>query len=92
MTVRSVIKRAPWRFHGETGEGSPDAIFTIECMTCHEESEPVDNDGRVPQEWAMQHTGRNTDHRLFKLHTETYWRVDPASGNPLCEEDGCPTP
>nr|WP_169317070.1 hypothetical protein [Actinacidiphila oryziradicis] len=52
----------------------------------------MDNDGRVPQEWAMQHTGRNTDHRLFKLHTETYWRVDPASGNPLCEEDGCPTP
>ncbi|AZQ70268.1 hypothetical protein EKH77_02710 [Streptomyces luteoverticillatus] len=60
----------------------PDAIYSMECMTCGAVSEVTDNDAGPGQYWSLSHAGRNSDCRVFKLHTETYWQTEPACGNP----------
>jgi hypothetical protein len=83
--ARLIIKAAEWTLSAGGGEGAPEAIFVVECMSCHAESAPVDNDRLEVEMWALRHTGGNPSHRLFKLRTESYWRTDPAPGNPYHE-------
>ena len=87
MTARVIIKSAHWALRAGGGEGAPEAIFIVECMTCHEECDPVDNDRLEVELWALKHTGSNPSHRLFKLRTESYWRTVPAPGNPYREHE-----
>lgn len=54
-------------------EGAPRAIFEMECMTCHAQSDATDNDPSPAREWALMHRAENPKARVFKLHTETYW-------------------
>ncbi|MGP3982892.1 DUF7848 domain-containing protein [Streptomyces sp. KR80] len=85
---QTIIRAAEWTLGPETGEGAPQAIFSVACVTCHEESQPVD-DERLPMEiWALKHTGLNPAHRQFRLTTESFWRVTPAPGNPYYDEPG----
>jgi hypothetical protein len=85
--TRSIIKAAEWALGAETGEGSPEAIFSAACLACGAESQPTDND-RLPVEiWALKHTGSNPTHRQFKASAETFWRVTPTGDNPYREVD-----
>ncbi len=79
MSRRSIIKSADWVLTVGGGEGAPGAIFSVECMTCHQASAPVDDDRVAAESWALKHTLMNPMHRLFKLLTESYWRTGPAS-------------
>ncbi|UCM89271.1 DUF7848 domain-containing protein [Streptomyces marincola] len=88
MSPRAVIKAAEWTLAEETAEGSPRAIFRVECVTCGAESEMVDNEPQPVEMWALQHTGRNITHRQFRLTTQWFWHVFPAPGNPLYELEG----
>ncbi|WP_127356849.1 DUF7848 domain-containing protein [Actinacidiphila soli] len=59
MSAHVIIRAAEWILGQETSEGAPQAIFVVVCMTCAEESQPVD-DERLPVEvWALKHTGLN---------------------------------
>lgn len=82
---RLLMKFMDWALSFDNREGVPEAIFEMECMICHAVSEACDNEGESSQLWALKHTGRHPDHRVFKLLTETFWRVDPMSGNPYAE-------
>ncbi|WP_437098606.1 DUF7848 domain-containing protein [Streptomyces flavidovirens] len=86
--VRGLARRfalAVWRLVPHDEEGVPVAIFEMECMTCNERSGPDDNTGERPQMWTLEHAGTAPGHRLFKLHTETYWRAEPSASNPLAQ-------
>ncbi|MEU1626611.1 hypothetical protein ABZ746_15035 [Streptomyces sp. NPDC020096] len=83
--MTTIIRGAEWNLGAETTPGAPEAIYVVECVACHDQSDPVDNDRLEVEMWALKHTGRNTSHRLFKLKTETFWRVSPVPGNPLYE-------
>ncbi|SOD62097.1 hypothetical protein SAMN06297387_104267 [Streptomyces zhaozhouensis] len=83
ITPRSVIKAAEWTLSEETAEGAPRAIFGVTCVTCAAESGFVDNEPHPIEMWALRHTSLHTGHRLFRLTTEWFLRVDPAPGNPL---------
>lgn len=85
MSPRVIIKSAEWALRDGGGEGAPQAIFIVECMTCHRKSQRVDNDRLAVEMWALKHTGLNPQHRLFKLKTECYWRTAPVPGNPYYE-------
>jgi hypothetical protein len=85
MGSRVIIKAAEWTLSVETAEGAPLAIFSVVCMACGEESEAADND-RLPVEvWALKHTGLNPTHRQYQPKVLSFWRVDPAPGNPYLE-------
>jgi hypothetical protein len=80
---RAIIKAAEWTLRATTPEGAPQAIFAVMCMTCHAESEAVDDERLSVELWTLKHTGRNPAHRLFKLTTECWWEVGPEPGNPF---------
>ncbi|GGX26530.1 DUF7848 domain-containing protein [Streptomyces chryseus] len=87
MTAKALARTfalAVWRLVQHDEEGVPAAIFEMECMTCHERSGP-DETGKRPPIWALEHAGMAPGHRVFKLHTETYWRAEPSASNPLAE-------
>lgn len=83
VSVRAIIKAADWTLSAETAEGAPSGIFQVQCIACAETSPAVDDDRLAVELWALKHTGANSDHRQFKLLTESFWRVDPAPSNPL---------
>jgi hypothetical protein len=59
--------------------------FATSCLACGAESEAADND-RLPVEvWALKHTGLNPTHRQYQPKILSFWRVDPAPGNPYLE-------
>lgn len=85
MSPRTIIRAAEWTLSAETAEGAPRGIFGAQCITCGEEAAPTDDD-RLPVEvWVLQHTGANPDHRQYAATVQTFWRVDPAPGNPYYE-------
>ncbi|WP_164836288.1 DUF7848 domain-containing protein [Actinacidiphila soli] len=85
MNPSAIIKAAEWTLSVEAADGAPSGIFQVQCIACAEMSPAVDDDRLAVELWAMKHTGANTAHRQFKLATESFWRVDPAPSNPLCE-------
>ncbi|MBZ4322523.1 DUF7848 domain-containing protein [Streptomyces huiliensis] len=85
MTPRLRLLVANWALRLLTGEGVPDAIYSMECMTCGAQSEATDNDAGPAQEWTLSHTGRDPQCRVFKLHAETYWRTEPCQDNPYAD-------
>jgi hypothetical protein len=90
LTPRLIIRSAEWALRDGGGEGAPEAIFIVACMSCHGESDPVDNDRLAVEMWALKHTGLNPEHRLFKLKTESFWRTAPVPGNPYYESEAGP--
>ncbi|MHC0431245.1 DUF7848 domain-containing protein [Streptomyces sp. O3] len=82
MSPRRRFAYAVWTVSADTRPGVPAGVFQLACMTCHQESPVTDNSTTVQQDWALSHTGQHPDHREYKLTTETYWRTDPAEGNP----------
>ncbi|OEJ57883.1 hypothetical protein BGM19_07805 [Streptomyces agglomeratus] len=89
MTVKGLARTfalAVWRLVQHDEEGVPVAIWQMECMTCHDRSDPDDNMGKQPQLWSLEHAGTAPGHRVFKLHTETYWRAEPSASNPLAKD------
>ncbi len=87
MGRRTIIKVAEWTLNAETAEGAPLAIFSAACIECGAESEASDND-RLPVElWALKHTGLNPTHRQYQPKALSFWRVDPAPGNPYLEQE-----
>lgn len=88
--IRSVIKAADWELGEETSKGAPRGIYHAECLTCGAVSKAVD-DARLPVKvWALKHTGHNPSHRQYKAVIESFWRVDPAPGNPYHALDRSP--
>ncbi|MEV4434472.1 hypothetical protein [Streptomyces sp. NPDC049585] len=85
MTPRLHLAVANWALRLLTGEGVPDAIYSMECMTCGAESGATDNDAGPAQHWSLSHTGRSPGCRVFKLHAETYWRTEPCQDNPYAD-------
>jgi hypothetical protein len=84
-----VIKRAEWTLTEDNSGSASQRSFRVICLTCAEGSPVVEDDSeRVRlEDWALEHTGRNTEHRKYELTTQSPWRVDPAPGNPLYREE-----
>ncbi len=82
MTRPNVVMSAEWTLSAETAQGAPSGIFHATCLACGAQSEPVDNEPLPVELWALRHTGRHPRHRQFTFVTESFWRVDPAPGNP----------
>lgn len=83
--TRSIITAAAWTLGLDTGDDTPDGIYSVVCLSCGAASAATD-DERLPAEvWALKHTGLNPDHRRFKARLETFWCVTPAEGNPYRE-------
>jgi hypothetical protein len=85
--TRSIITAAEWTLGPEASDHTPEAIYSVVCLSCSAASTAMDNE-RLPVEvWALKHTGLNPDHRQFKATVETFWRVCPAEGNPYREKE-----
>lgn len=82
------IQAAEWTLRGETGEGVPQGVYSALCVACGEEAEPVDDESLPVEVWALKHTGLNPTHRQYKAMVESFWRVDPAPGNPYSRPNG----
>ncbi|MET7646343.1 hypothetical protein ABZS83_22495 [Streptomyces sp. NPDC005426] len=87
MAVRSVIRRADWTISADREPGASGPVFELECTTCMDRSDAAE-ERTLPEDWALSHTGRNTDHRGYRAITTAFFRVTPAPGNPLYEGDG----
>ncbi|WP_437114176.1 DUF7848 domain-containing protein [Streptomyces syringium] len=85
MTPRLHLAVADWALSFDDRENVPEAVFEMQCMICHAVSGPGDTEGETSQLWALRHTGRHPSHRVFKLATATFWRVDPMPSNPYAD-------
>ncbi|KAB8169942.1 hypothetical protein FH609_006690 [Streptomyces sp. 3MP-14] len=87
--MNSIIRGADWVLCEERGEGVPDGIYGVACMSC-EAASPLFDDEQTPcGVWALHHTQERPDHTLFLARTERHWRVvrrpepeDPAAARP----------
>ncbi|MFD3486278.1 hypothetical protein [Streptomyces sp. NPDC058665] len=83
--MNRVIRLAEWTLGVDTEPGASGPVHEIECTTCGESSDAPE--GRTSsEEWALNHTGRNPDHRGYRGITTTFFRVTPAPGNPYAEQ------
>ncbi|MFE4991446.1 hypothetical protein ACFRH4_08850 [Streptomyces mirabilis] len=84
--MRAVIKAAEWMLGPETAEGAPqNPMYEAECTSCMEQSGCTEGE-RLPAEvWALKHTGANPTHRTYRAIITSFWRVEPAEGNPYRE-------
>ncbi|WP_431044281.1 hypothetical protein ACQUSR_21840 [Streptomyces sp. P1-3] len=80
MSTDAIIKGAEWVLSPESGEGAPQAIYGVECMTCAQSSGLVDDDPRPVEVWTINHTRAEPTHRQFLVTTQKHWRVDPNPG------------
>ncbi|WP_206307852.1 hypothetical protein [Streptomyces sp. A0958] len=85
MSVRTVIRFADWTISPDRTPGASGPLYEVECTTCGESSEATE-ERTPPEDWALRHTGRNSDHRGYRSITTGFLRVEPAPGNPLHEE------
>lgn len=92
MIRRMIIKAAEWQLFEassalteEAGWEAPRVIFRVECVTCREQSDPANDDSLPVETWTLTHTGRNPEHRRYRLLSEWFWLVLPAPGNPYYE-------
>jgi hypothetical protein len=87
MTTHTIIRAAEWTLGTETAEGAPRApLYEAQCTTCGDASDATEGSQIGPELWALKHTGRNPEHRTFRAVITSFWRVDPAPGNPLHQE------
>jgi hypothetical protein len=85
MSVRSVIRHADWTIAADREPGASGPVYELECTTCLDRSDAAE-ERTPPEDWALSHTGRKTDHRGYRAITTAFFRVTPAPGNPLYEE------
>ncbi|MGP3922997.1 DUF7848 domain-containing protein [Streptomyces sp. 8N616] len=94
MSAHTIIRAADWTLGPETAEGAPrEPLHESQCTTCGESSDATEGDRLGPELWALKHTGMHPNHRTFRAVVTSFWRTEPAPGNPLhqgAEEDaGC---
>ncbi|MFJ3088990.1 hypothetical protein [Streptomyces sp. NPDC086838] len=82
MTVRAVIRHADWTIGPDRTSGASGPVYEVECTTCGETSDAAE-ERTSPEDWALRHTGRNTDHRSYRAIITSFMRIEPAPGNPL---------
>ncbi|MEV6316016.1 hypothetical protein [Streptomyces sp. NPDC051776] len=84
----TIIRAADWTLSTETAEGAPrEPLYEAECTMCGESSAATEGDRVGPEMWALKHTGANPEHRTYRALITSFWRVAPAPGNPLREEE-----
>ncbi|WTB90846.1 hypothetical protein OIE99_22705 [Streptomyces cellulosae] len=74
--MKAIIKAAEWALGPETADGAPK-------YPLHE----AESEGeRLSVEvWALKHTGSHPQHRTYRAIITSFWRVEPAEGNPYRE-------
>lgn len=78
----TVIRPAEWTLTADPSEGTPHGVFQVMCPSRGLASMRVEDEQLPVEVWALKHTGPHPTHRRFRLVTESYWPVTPASGNP----------
>lgn len=88
MSPRTIIAAAEWHLGLDAEEGAPQQpLHEAECTTCGEKSGATEG-RRLPAElWAIKHTGERPEHRSYRATSMSFWRVNPADGNPYGEVD-----
>ncbi|MCM1964817.1 hypothetical protein [Streptomyces sp. G1] len=87
MAPRAVIRHAEWNISLDLTADAPAPGYSLACKSCGEAA-PSGPDRAELEMWALNHTARNHDHRLFCAVTMAQFRVTPAPGNPLHQEQG----
>ncbi|MFI6967263.1 hypothetical protein [Streptomyces sp. NPDC050255] len=80
-----MIRRALWTIGVDATPGASGPVYEIECTSCLDRSD-AEEERTPPEDWALNHTGRHTDHRSYRAIVTSFIRVTPAPGNPLYEE------
>ncbi|MFC4609706.1 hypothetical protein ACFO9E_18075 [Streptomyces maoxianensis] len=86
--MKSLIKAAEWTLSTDTAQGAPqEPMYESECTTCAESSGATEGSRVHPEIWALKHTGSHPTHRQFRAVITSFWRVSPAEGNPLYDQE-----
>lgn len=79
MSLRALVRHVKWTL---TPDGEPDAepvTHQFQCVVCSEESDRSIS-WSEPQEWVLEHSGKNPSHHTFRESITRPWRTFMTSG------------
>ncbi|MFJ6568041.1 hypothetical protein ACIQNU_11495 [Streptomyces sp. NPDC091292] len=74
MSTRSVIRHERWTLEPDLEPDAEATTYAMQCAVCEAASD-TDEDFADPQNWALNHSGRNPSHHSYREITTQPWRT-----------------